>query len=500
MTVAAWLPVATLLSSLTPGLLIFALPAGAHRTRITFNLIGAALKLVLVALLLWGVWLGERYEARLTLVPELDLILRVDPLAMLFVTLSAGLWFVTTIYAISYLAGTGHQNRFFGFFAICVAATTGIALAGNAITFLVFYELLTLSTWPLVVHRGDAGSLAAGRRYLAYTLAANAPLLLGVVWMQSLTGPVEFAEGPQLGAHLDTDRGPLILIFWLLIAGLGVKAALVPLHGWLPTAMVAPAPVSALLHAVAVVKAGAFGIVRVVHDVYGTTLVRELGVGLPLALLAAATILYGSVLALRQTDLKRRLAFSTVSQVSYITLGVALAGPIATIGGLVHLIHQGLMKITMFFCAGAFAETVHAHRVDQLDGIGRRMPWTTLAFSVAALGMIGVPPVAGFISKWYLGTGALEAGQPWVIFVLAGSSLLNAAYFLPILYRAWFRPPAGCWHEDAHRAGSRFETSAGLFLPPVVTAAAALAAGLFAGFAASPLGWATLIAALEHGR
>ncbi len=500
MTGTAWLPLATLLSSLTPGLLIFVLPADAHRSRVAFNMIGATLKLVLVALLLWGVWLGERSEARLGLVPGLDLILRVDPLAMLFVTLSAGLWFVTTIYAVSYLSGTPHQNRFFGFFAICVAATTGIALAGNAITFFFFYELLTLSTWPLVVHRGDPESLAAGRKYLAYTMAAGAPLLLGIVWLQSLAGPVEFAQGPQLGAHLDTDRGLLVLIFWLLIAGLGVKAALVPLHGWLPTAMAAPAPVSALLHAVAVVKAVAFGIVRVVYDVYGTTLVLDLGVGLPLALLAAATILYGSALALAQTDLKRRLAYSTVSQVSYITLGVALAGPIATIGGLVHLIHQGLMKITMFFCAGAFAETVHAYRIDQLDGIGQRMPWTTLSFSIAALGMMGVPPIAGFVSKWYLGTGGLEAGQLWVIFVLGGSSLLNAAYFLPILYRAWFRPPAGEWHEDEHRAGSRFETSAGLFLPPVATAAAALAAGLFAGFAASPLGWATLVAALEYGR
>jgi len=251
--------------------------------------------------------------------------------------------------------------------------------------------------------------------------------------------------------------------------------------------MVAPAPVSALLHAVAVVKAGAFGIVRVVYDIYGTALVDRLGLDLPLAIVASVTIIYGSLGALLQTDIKRRLAYSTVSQISYIVLGTAIPGPFATIGGLVHLVHQGLMKVTLFFCAGALAEQIGVDKVNELDGAGQRMPWTMISFSVAALGMIGVPPVAGFISKWYLGIGGLQAGQTWVLFVLAASSLLNAAYFLPLLYRAWFKPlPEGV---DPIRA----EEPAGLVWPPVVTALAALAAGLLAGAPFSPLGWSTLI-------
>jgi multicomponent Na+:H+ antiporter subunit D len=266
----------------------------------------------------------------------------------------------------------------------------------------------------------------------------------------------------------------------------------VPLHGWLPTAMVAPAPVSALLHAVAVVKAGAFGIVRIVYDVFGHARVQELHVGLPLAIIASVTIVWGSLRALSQLDIKRRLAFSTVSQVSYILLGAAIAGPAATVGGLVHLVHQGLMKITLFFAAGALAERQGITRVDQLDGVGRRMPLTMLAFSLAAIGMIGVPPIAGFVSKWMLGTGAVQAGDLWVLFVLAASSLLNAAYFLPLIERAWFRPsPAGA---PAGREGP-----AALIWPAVVTGLVALLAGLFAGLPLSPLGWASMIAERTYG-
>ena len=203
--------------------------------------------------------------------------------------------------------------------------------------------------------------------------------------------------------------------------------------------MVAPAPVSALLHAVAVVKAGAFGIVRVVYDVYGVEFAASLGLLVPLGVAAAVTIIYGSVRALSQDHLKKRLAYSTVSQVSYIALGTAIVGPIATIGGVVHLVHQGLMKITLFFAAGNYAETLGIHKVSEMNGVGKRMPGTTLAFSVGALGMVGIPPVAGFVSKWYLGLGAVEVGvAAWVMPILIASSLLNAAYFLPILYRAWF--------------------------------------------------------------
>ena len=498
---STWLlPLGALLSSFVAGIVIFFLGEQRQRLRTALNLAAALAKLGFVGLMLHGVFHGQVYELRLPLLPGNDLLLRADTLAMLFVALSAALWLLTTVYAIGYLEGAPHRSRFFGFFSLCVTATVGIALAGNLVTFFLFYELLTLSTYPLVVHRGTPKSLAAGARYLAYTLGGGAALLAGIVWLQAVAGTVEFTEGGALAA-LDAGRHWMLApIFALLVAGAGVKAALVPLHGWLPQAMVAPAPVSALLHAVAVVKAGAFGIVRVVYDVFGIEFAQELGLLAPLAAVAAVTILYGSLRALTQDDLKRRLAYSTVSQVSYIVLGVALFGPLGSIGGLVHLVHQGVMKITLFFCAGNYAETLGVHKVSEMDGVGRRMPWTTAAFTVGALGMIGVPPVAGFVSKWYLGLGALDAGMAWVLAVLMASSLLNAAYFLPILRRAWFGEPPSRWPDEHIAVRRGWETSGALLLPATLAAAASLAMGIGAGAPLSPFDWAQLIVAREYLR
>jgi len=322
-------------------------------------------------------------------------------------------------------------------------------------------------------------------------------LLLGVVWLWSSVGSLDFTQGGFLGSVDPRQHRSLVVVFTLMMVGVGVKAAIVPLHGWLPTAMVAPAPVSALLHAVAVVKAGAFGVVRIVYDVFGVEFCSTLGVTGPLAVAAAVTILYGSIRAAYQDDLKRRLAFSTVSQVSYIILGTAILGPIATTGGIVHLVHQGLMKITLFFCAGNLAETLEIHRVSEMNGVGRRMPWTMAAFTVGAFGMIGVPPTAGFISKWYLATGAAAADQPWFILVLVLSSFLNAAYFLPIVYAVWFKPPAG--RPPAVRRFGPFETRLTLLVPPLVTAFLIIATGLLADVPFSPLDWAKLIVAREYG-
>lgn len=491
----AIIPLLALASSFFTGLFIFTLPEARARVRSTLNLFGAIAKLALVGWMLWGVYTGVQYETRVPLLPDLHLVLRATPLSLLFVTLSAGLWLATTIYAIGYLEGSPHRSRFFGFFSLCVTATIGVALSGNLFTFLLFYELLTLSTYPLVVHRGTEVARRAGRTYLAYTIAGGALLMVGTVWLYVLTGTLEFTTRGFVAGLADSHRQELMVIFGLLIAGLGVKAALVPLHSWLPQAMVAPAPVSALLHAVAVVKAGAFGIALVVYNVFGADFAATLGVTDALAWLAAATILYGSIRALYQDDLKRRLAFSTVSQVSYITLGVAVFGPLSTIGGLVHLVHQGVMKITLFFCAGNLAETLGIHKVSEMDGVGQRMPWTMAAFTVGAFGMIGIPPIAGFISKWYLGLGAWEAQQYWVLLVLIASSVLNAGYFLPILYRAWFREPPAAWPRERHFRGR--ETAWTLLLPPLVTAGIALGVGLLAAAPFSPLEWTRLIAERE---
>jgi multicomponent Na+:H+ antiporter subunit D len=500
MTESSLLPLGALLSSLVVGVAIFFLAESSVRLRTALNLAGALAKLGFIGWMLWGVFHGETYELRLPLLPGNDLLLRADTLAMLFVTLSAGLWLLTTIYAIAYLEGAPNRSRFFGFFSLCVTATVGIAFAGNLVTFFVFYELLTLSTYPLVVHRGTPKALAAGARYLAYTLGGGAALLAGIVWLQALLGTVEFTHGGVASSALAADHWMLVPIFALLVAGVGVKAALVPLHGWLPRAMVAPAPVSALLHAVAVVKAGAFGIVRIVYDVYGIEFAQDLGLLAPLAIAASVTIVYGSLRALVQDDLKRRLAYSTVSQVSYIALGVALFGPVGSIGGLVHLVHQGIMKITLFFCAGNYAETLGIHKVSEMAGVGRRMPWTTVAFTIGAFGMIGVPPVAGFVSKWYLGLGALEAHMPWALAVLMASSLLNAAYFLPILRVAWFEPPPARWPDEHIAAHGIWETHRWLLIPTVAAGAGALAIGLAAGVPLSPLDWAKLIVEREYLR
>lgn len=496
MTLNAWMPVFALMTSLIASVVIFALPEKGHRLRTTVNLGAALLKLGLVVVMVWGVFRGVDYGLSFTMVPGVTFMLKADALSMMFAGLSSVLWLLTTIYAVGYLEDSPNRARFFGFFSLCVASTMGIALAGNLFTFFLFYEMLTLSTYPLVVHRGTEKALKAGRTYVIYTLTGGAVLLLAIAWLHGVAGDLPFREG---GHFTDTDpdiHRSLILIFILLIAGLGVKAAILPLHGWLPQAMVAPAPVSALLHAVAVVKAGAFGIVRVVYDIYGVEASSALGLLEPLAWLAAFTILYASVRALSQADLKRRLAFSTISQVSYIILGISLFGPVAAAGGLVHLLHQGIMKITLFFCAGNYAETLGIHRIDEMDGAGRRMPGTSLAFTVGAFGMIGAPPLAGFITKWTLGSGALAVDMDWVIAVLVLSSLLNAAYFLPIVHRLWFREPEGSWPHE--RRWGRLETSAWLFWPPLLTAAMTVMVGVLASLPFSPLSWAELIVLREY--
>ncbi|MCC5979445.1 MAG: monovalent cation/H+ antiporter subunit D family protein [Salinarimonas sp.] len=483
----ALLPVLILATSLIPAVATFFIAQENAGWRNALNLGGALIKLGLILYMLIAVAGGTLYEARLEFVPGLYLLLRVDALSLLFVTLSAVLWLLTTIYAIAYFGPKPNLSRFFGFFSLCVFATTGIALSGTLVTFFIFYELLTLSTWPLVVHKQDDKSIIAGRSYLFYALPASGALLVAIIWLESATGPIEFARAADLRLLDDTS---LRIIFALFVAGLGVKAALVPLHGWLPSAMAAPAPVSALLHAVAVVKAGAFGFVRIIYDVFGIALVAELRVGLPLAMLASVTIIFGSLRALQQTEIKKRLAYSTVSQVSYIVLGAALAGPYAVIGGLAHLVHQGLMKITLFFCAGIFDERAGIRRIDQLNGVGARMPFTSVCFSLGALGMIGLPPLAGFVSKIYIGIGGIQSGAPWVIGVLAASTLLNAAYFLPMLYRIWFGEA-----QDDSRPGER---PFGIIVPAVITGLASIAVGLFAGWDLSPLAWATLIVERDY--
>ncbi len=503
MTWISTLPLLLVLSSLIPGLIIFKLREDEDRPiRTGLNIFGALLKFVLIIIIVQRLTADDPpIETRIPLLPQFDLLLRADNLSILFVTLSAVLWLVTTLYAIGYLEDSPHRSRFFGFFSLCVSATMGIALAGNLFTFFIFYELLTLCTYPLVVHWGTDKALRGGGTYLIYTLTGGAVLLIAMIWLHLLAAPVatplEFAQTGAVAELTQTHGDALRIIFFMFMAALGVKTAFVPIHGWLPRAMVAPAPVSALLHAVAVVKAGAFGVVRLVYDLYGVEVANTLNLLQPLLIVACITVIVGSVIALFQDDMKKRLAYSTVSQVSYIVLGVALFGPVGSIGGLIHLVHQGVMKITLFFGAGNFAKTFGVYKISKMDGIGRQMPWTMASFTVGALGMIGVPLTAGFISKWFLGAGALDAGQDWVVGVLVLSSLLNAGYFLPILYRGWFKPPQGEWKRKI-ACQDGWESHKLLVLPPVITAVFTLALGILANFPIGLLHWVEIIVNMEY--
>ncbi|HRP86273.1 MAG TPA: proton-conducting transporter membrane subunit [Gammaproteobacteria bacterium] len=410
--------------------------------RAVFALGASALKLAIVLSMLPGSLAGTVYVYDLVdFPPGIGIAFRADGLGMFFALVSSTLWLVTTVYAIGYMQGSHERVRFFGFFALCVSTTVGLAFAENLLTLFLFYELLTICTYPLVIHDETPEAMKAGRKYLAYTLSGGAAVLLGVVLVQHLAGTLTLSMPGVLS--LDAGRPMLLVTFVALAGGFGVKAAIMPLHGWLPTAMVAPVPVSALLHAVAVVKAGVFGLLRVIYNVFGIKLLGVLGYTDVLALFAGFTIIAASLMALAQSNLKLRLAYSTVSQLSYIVLAASLLTPLAALAAIAHIANQAFAKITMFFVAGAVQRTTGRTQIHELAGIGRVMPWTMGAFTIAALSFIGVPLFAGFVTKWFLSLGALQAGAWWWVLLMVASSLLNAAYWLPILYLAWFREPRG---------------------------------------------------------
>lgn len=382
---------------------------------------------------------GARPELHiLEIVPGIDIAFAVEPLGMLFAALASGLWLVNSIYSIGYMRGNNEprQTSFYVFFGIALAAVMGIAFAGNLMTLFLCYEVLTLCTYPLVAHKGDAKTTASARVYLGVLLTTSIGLLLpAIVWTYVATGTGDFTPGGILEGHVS---GPLLgLLLGLFVFGIG-KAAVMPMHRWLPAAMVAPTPVSALLHAVAVVKAGVFTVTKVIVYIFGVDYLFAEPSSRWLVPVAAFTIIAASVVALRQTNLKRLLAYSTVSQLSYIVMAAAILKPLAEIGAAIHMVAHAFGKITLFFAAGAIYTASKKTEVLQLRGIGRRMPWTMTAFTIGALSMIGVPPTGGFVSKWYILAGAFQAENYIAIATVAISTGLNAAYFLPIIYMAWF--------------------------------------------------------------
>ena len=371
----------------------------------------------------------------------MSIALKAEPLGILFALMASFLWIVTSIYSFGYMRGHGETNlaRFNIFFAIAISSAMGIALAANGFTLFLFYEVLTLSTFPLVTHAGTDKARRAGRIYLFLLLGTSVGmLLLALIWTWMLTGTLDF----QAGGILDGDfsKATLNILLVLYVFGIG-KAALMPFHRWLPSAMVAPTPVSALLHAVAVVKAGVFAILKVSIYIFGIDLLQELEVHRYLAYVAAFTIVATAIIALRKDNLKARLAYSTIGQLSYIVLGALVANAAGIVGGGLHMLMHGFGKITLFFGAGAILVATHKTEVSQMRGIGRRMPVTMITFLIGSIAIVGAPPTGGMWSKWNLLLGAANTTDWVLLAALIIGSLLSALYLLPIAVRAFYHSP-----------------------------------------------------------
>ncbi|MCK9631566.1 MAG: Na(+)/H(+) antiporter subunit D [Methanoregula sp.] len=465
------------------------------------SLVAALLTFLLCALSLPSAFAIQPLSTTaLQILPGLDIRFTADALGLLFATLASLLWIITTVYNIGYMRGLKEhsQTRYYAAFAITIGAVMGVALSSNMFSLFVFYEILAIAAYPLVVHKETAEALAAGRKYLIYTQCGGVSILAGIMAIIGMGNTLDFIPGGNPGIAL---IGPEFarLAFILLFAGLGVKAALVPLHGWLPSAMIAPTPVSGLLHAVAVVNTGVFGILRLMWYLFGPEQVTALGLQYFVIGAAVVTIIVGSLFALLQDDFKLRLAYSTVSQLSYMVLGAAVLLPAgvsgvsdvgrvaAVIGATYAFTAHALGKLTMFFVAGTVAVETGKTKISELDGMGRKMPWEFVAFTLATLSMAGLPPMAGFIAKWYLSVGVVygDASQWWVLLVLVGASVLNVAYFLPVIIRAFYRPGAG----------EVLQVRPTLRWPVVVTAALALIAGLWTVVPASPYALCAMVAA-----
>ena len=424
------------------GALLIGLTGRWPNVRESVTMVTAGLLLFVVGSLLPQVLAGGRPELTLVeMMPGLPLRFEIEPLGMIFAGLAALLWPISSLYSIGYMRGNGETNQtlFYVCFALSLGAVMGIAFAGNLLTLFVFYELLTLSTYPLVTHKRSEDAMRAGRVYLGILLATSiGMLLLGIIWTWVLAGTTDFVPGGILAGRVS---GPMVgVLLALYVFGIG-KAALMPFHGWLPAAMVAPTPVSALLHAVAVVKAGVFSVVKVVVYIFGLDLLRGEPSAAWLLYAAGFTTIAASLVALRilqqRGNLKRMLAYSTISQLAYVVLATAILAPLSVVGAALHIVAHAFGKITLFFAAGSIYTATHKTDISQLDGIGRRMPWTMGAFAIGSLTMIGLPPGAGFIGKWYILMGAFEARQMAAVAVLVGSTLLNAAYYIPIVYAAF---------------------------------------------------------------
>ena len=378
-----------------------------------------------------------------SIMPGLEIAFNVEPLGLLFAVLASGLWMVTHLYGIGYMRGNNEKDhaRFFACFSFAIFSVMGIAFSANMFTLFLFYEALTVSTYPLVAHKGTADAIKGARTYLAILMGSSICIqMVAIIWTYAITGTLDFTTGGILEGQISHMMAAILLALYAF--GIG-KAALMPFHRWLPAAMVAPTPVSALLHAVAVVKAGVFTMLKVGIYIFGIDFLAETGASDWLIWLAAYSIIAASVVAMTKDNLKARLAYSTISQLSYITLGVALATSMGVMGGGLHMVTHAMGKITLFMCAGSIYVVTHKTEISQMTGLGRRMPVTFIAFLIGSLSIIGLPPFAGSWSKWLLILASADTGELIIIGVLLISSLLNVAYLMPLVAKGFFMTDSG---------------------------------------------------------
>ncbi|KJR99382.1 MAG: monovalent cation/H+ antiporter subunit D [Desulfobulbaceae bacterium BRH_c16a] len=443
--------------------------------------VSSILLLLVVASMIPEVWHGKTLIFHMfTILPGVTVTLRADSMSMIFALVASSLWTIAVFYSMGYMRGLKEhaQTRFNACFALAIFGAIGVAFSDNLFTMYLFYEIVSVCTYPLVAHHQDEEGYNGGRKYLVYlTATAKAFLLPAMILIYVLTGTLDFAPNISTGIFpADVNAALVIMLYIFCIFGFA-KNGIMPFHHWLPGAMVAPTPVSALLHAVAVVKVGVFCTTRVMLYVFGTDTMHALNLGIPTAYFVGFTVLVASIIALSKDNLKARLAYSTVSQLSYIIMGVALLTDPGIQGGLIHIVNHGFSKITLFFCAGAIYVVTHKKNISEMDGLGKSMPFTFGAFAIASLSMIGAPPVAGFITKWNLLIGSVQAHQLGILLLLIASTMLNAAYFAPITYRAFFgKCPAG-----EPFTGIK-EAPLAMLIPIVIACAISVIIGIFPDF------------------
>lgn len=480
MTVNSFMPLIPIIIVLVTTVLIM-LSKRRPNLREFWSVAGGILTFASVAFMVPTILEGNRILYTLsTIAPGINLSFRVDALSLVFGIVSSFLWIFATFYNIGYMRSLNEhaQTRYYACFAIAILGAQGVSYSGSLFSLYLFYEIITIFTYPLVAHHQDEEGYAGAKKYMVYLMGTSKGLLLpALVLTYVMAGTLDFADTVTSGIFPKDASGLWVTVTYVLFIGGFAKAAIMPLHNWLPSAMVAPTPVSALLHAVAVVKAGVFCICRVMLSTFGVTTLNELGLGLATAYVVSFTILAASIIALTKDDLKARLAYSTVSQLSYIVLGVALLDNAGLMGGIIHIVNHGFSKITLFFCAGAIYVATHNKKISNMGGLGYAMPFTMGAFAIASLSMIGVPPVAGFVSKWYLLNGALAIHNIPILIVLMASTLLNAAYFAPITYKAFFQGKNPKWSRKEIK-----EAPATMVIPLVLTSLISIALGIFPQF------------------